>query len=305
MNDVLLTHLVDISGLTPAYRGVMLREYAVNGAENIVLSHNHFNALCSAEDPETLLKEYRQETADAGLKFADAHSVFGPGKDLNCPVAELRPAMLEMQKKCLAWSAECGVKTITIHTGNNAYPDVDLDTYHKCAIDSLEVLLPVAASYGITICIENIWFPTNTPAKLLDMFKHFNSPNLGFCFDSGHANIMAHPTENPDSHALAGWGKMNIPVQWSFDELEKMLPNVVNCHLHDNNGIKDQHQLPGHGDINWNDLLETLAGAPRLQCIQSEVLYPLTEKNSSIREICEKFNQMHKLFKEFRAKKNI
>ena len=54
-----------------------------------------------------------------------------------------------------------------------------------------------------------------------------------------------------------------------------------------------------------NDLLETLAGAPRLQCIQSEVLYPLTEKNSSIREICEKFNQMHKLFKEFRAKKNI
>jgi sugar phosphate isomerase/epimerase len=98
---------------------------------------------------------------------------------------------------------------------------------------------------------------------------------------------------------------MNMPVQWSFDELEKMLPYIVNCHLHDNYGIVDQHQLPGHGDINWSDLLETLAGAPRLQCIQSEVLYPLYEKNATIREVCEKFNQMHKLFKEFRAKKNF
>ena len=305
MNDIPLTHLVDISGLSPAWRGVLLREYAVNGAENIVLSHNHFNYLLAAENPAELLAEYKKEVADAGLKFTDAHSVFGPDKDLNCPIAEKRPAMLEMQKKCLAWSAECGVKTITIHTGNPSYPDVDLETFHKYAIDSLEVLLPVAASYGITICIENIWFPTNTPARLLDMFNQLNSPNLGFCFDAGHANIMAHPTENPESRAVEGWGRMNMPVQWSFDELEKMLPYIVNCHLHDNYGIVDQHQLPGHGDINWNDLLETLAGAPRLQCIQSEVLYPLYEKNATIREVCEKFNQMHKLFKEFRAKKNF
>ena len=59
MNDIPLTHLVDISGLSPAWRGVLLREYAVNGAENIVLSHNHFNALCAAENPAELLAEYK------------------------------------------------------------------------------------------------------------------------------------------------------------------------------------------------------------------------------------------------------
>jgi sugar phosphate isomerase/epimerase len=305
MNDVPLTYLVDISGLSPAWRGVLLREYAVNGAENIVLSHNHFNMLLAAENPSELLEEYKKEVADAGLKFVDAHAVFGPDKDLNCPVAELRPAMLERQKKCLEWSAQCGVKTITIHTGNPSYPDVELETFHKYAIESLEILLPVAASYGITICIENIWFPTNTPAKLLDMLNHFNSPNLGFCFDSGHANIMAHPTENPESNAVIGWSKMNMPVQWSFEELEKMLPHIVNCHLHDNSGLHDRHQLPGHGDINWNDLLETLSGAPRLQCIQSEVLYPLYEQKTTIRGVCEKFSQMHRLFTELRTKKNI
>ena len=302
MKNIPLTHLIDIAGLSPAYRRLMLCEYAANGAENVVLSHNHFHGLLAAENPEELLAEYKKETADAGLSFVDAHAVFGPDKDLNCPKAELRPSMLEMQKKCLAWTAECGIKTITIHTGNPSYPDVDLDTFHKCAIDSLEVLLPIAESYGITICIENIWFPTNTPERLLDMLQHFNSNNLGFCFDSGHANIMAHPTENPESRAVIGWGNLNIPVQWSFDELEKMLPHIVNCHLHDNYGITDRHQTPGHGDINWSDLLETLARAPRLQCIQNEVVYPLYEQKSSIREICEKYNELYRMFNGFLAK---
>ena len=304
MKKLPLTHLVDIGGLTPPFRRLMLREYAVNGAEHIVFSHNHCNALVAAENPSELLAEYKKETADAGLSFVDAHSVFGADKDLNCPKEELRPAMLEMHKKCLAWAAECGVKTITIHTGNPSYPDVDIETFHQYAIRSLEELLPVAESCGVTICIENIWFPTNTPGRLLDMLKHFNSNNLGFCFDAGHANIMAHPTDNPDSRAVIGWGNMGIPVQWSFDELEKMLPHVVNCHLHDNYGITDHHQTPGHGDINWNKLLETLAKAPRLQCLQSEVVYPLYEKNSSIREICEKFNELYQIFNGFYAQKN-
>ena len=303
MNTVELTHLIDIAGLTPAYRRLMLREYAVNGAGNAVLSHNHFNGLLDAEKPEELLAEYRKETLDAGLKFTDAHSVFGPDKDLNCPIAELRPAMLERHKKCLAWSAECGIKTITIHTGNVSYPGFGLETFHNCAIESLEKLLPLAKSYGIIICIENIWHPTNTPERLLDMLNHFNSEHLGMCFDSGHANITAHPTEDPDSCAVAAWGKLNMPVQWSFDTLEQMLPYIVNCHLHDNNGIYDLHRMPGHGDINWNDLLEMLAKAPRLQCIQSEVIYPNCEKNASIRELCEKYNELFRIFNSFRNNK--
>ena len=304
MKNIPLTHLVDIGGLTPAFRRLMLREYAVNGAENVVLSHNHFGGLLASENPAELLDEYKKETADAGLKFVDAHAVFGPDKDLNCPIPELRPAMLERQKKCLAWSAECGIKTITIHTGNPSYPGISLETFHRYAIESLEELLPLAESLDITICIENIWFPTNTPGRLLDMFSHFNSKHLGFCFDSGHANIMAHPTENPESRAVIGWGGMGIPVQWSFDELEKMLPHIVNCHLHDNNGITDRHQMPGNGDVNWPDLLETLAGAPHLQCIQNEVVYPLYENNASIREICGKYNELLRTFNDFRAKKN-
>ena len=51
MKNIPLTHLVDIGGLTPAFRRLMLREYAVNGAEHIVFSHNHCNALVAAENP--------------------------------------------------------------------------------------------------------------------------------------------------------------------------------------------------------------------------------------------------------------
>ena len=302
MKKIPLTHYIDVTGLTADFRRLMLKEFAVNGAEHVILSDIHLNYLHEAEDPETLLKEYQQEVADAGLTFVDAHSVFGPEKDLNCPVPELRPKMLEMQKKCLYWSAQCGIKTITIHTGNPRISGYSLDDFHQAAIDSLEKLLPVAEACGITVCIENIWFPTNTPAKLMDMLNHFDSPNLGFCFDSGHANIMAHPTDDPASRAVQGWQAVGLPVEWSSCDLEKMLPHIVNCHLHDNDGILDRHHLPGHGNINWEKVMALLAQAPRLQCIQNEVLYPRYEKNSSIKEVCSTFQKLSQLLETARSK---
>ena len=92
----------------------------------------------------------------------------------------------------------------------------------------------------------------------------------------------------PDSNAFKAWGE----VPPSFDDriLEKMLPYVVNCHLHDNNGINDQHRNIGHGNINWDHIAGLLKTAPALQVIQSEVL-PVTS-NEPVREICQAFARL-------------
>ena len=69
-----------------------------------------------------------------------------------------------------------------------------------------------------------------------------------------------------------------------------MLPWIVNCHLHDNDAASDQHLLPGKGTVDWNVLVPKLLSAPRLACIQSEVI-PLRVQQP-IRPLCEKFAEL-------------
>ena len=53
--------------------------------------------------------------------------------------------------------------------------------------------------------------------------------------------------------------------------LEKLLPEMVCCHLHDNGALTDAHARPGKGLLDWNKIVPLLKKAPRLQAIQSEV----------------------------------
>ena len=44
---------------------------------------------------------------------------------------------------------------------------------------------------------------------------------------------------------------LGLPTPWEHDVLDRMLPHIVNCHLHDNDGTDDQHLLPGDGTLDW------------------------------------------------------
>ena len=69
-----------------------------------------------------------------------------------------------------------------------------------------------------------------------------------------------------------------------------MLPEIVTCHLHDNYGNEDQHDLPGNGNIDWQKERELLYQAPRLKQLQSEVL--INRNNLSIKAVADKFNEI-------------
>ena len=77
--------------------------------------------------------------------------------------------------------------------------------------------------------------------------------------------------------------------EWDDRALEKTLPQIVSCHLHDNDGSDDSHSLPGEGTINWNKVIQLLKKAPRLQLIRSEVL--VIPRNSPSR-LCRKFTEL-------------
>ena len=296
MKNIPLTHYLFIHGLEPKFRYFMFRELAANGAENLVLSEDILSQVCFADIPMSKLQEIKREVKSAGLKFADAHSPFGARLDMNCPIADDRRKLLDVHKLSLACCSECEVDTITIHSGNPRFPGIRLEEYRSFIRQSLEELLPVAERYGVTICIENIWFPTNTPEELINYYEYFNSPNLGMCFDAGHANLVKERNDDPEHPVNVGFGLMNMPPVWDDKVLEKMLPYIVICHLHDNDGLSDKHWSPFNGNIDWQKVMKTLAKAPKLRCLQNEVMLPGRDLNSSVHDMCKSFDKLLEIY---------
>jgi sugar phosphate isomerase/epimerase len=72
--------------------------------------------------------------------------------------------------------------------------------------------------------------------------------------------------------------------------LEKLLPHIVTCHLHDNSGVGDDHNLPGRGTADWAAVMPKLLSAPRLISCQSEVNYVANQV--SIKELCQTMSSL-------------
>ena len=92
-----------------------------------------------------------------------------------------------------------------------------------------------------------------------------------FCYDSGHANISTCKRD-VENNAERQWAKFGLKPVWDDKILEKLQPHIVNCHLHDNHGVVDEHLMPGLGNIDWKKTMGLLKSAPRIQVIQNEVL---------------------------------
>lgn len=292
MYPVPITYLYQFEGLNENQRRAVMREFAVNGAKHLALTDTLLGDILKKE---SLMDQMQQEMANEGLTFADAHAMFGVEMDLNCLNPQKRRMMIARHKLQLEIIAYMGVDTITIHIGNNReQPCPPIDVHFNLIRESLAELLPVAEELGVIINIENIWHPNNTPEMLLKFKETFPTDALGFCYDAGHANIMAKGKNYEDGLGNLVWKtKLNMEPQWDEKILEKMLPHVVTCHIHDNKGDTDSHWLPGSGNIDWQHITGLLKQAPRLKYIQSEVI-PFTA-NASIKDLCAKFN---KLFSE-------
>ena len=249
-----------------------LREFAENGAEHLVLTNG---LLAEGLKDSAYLMEFAKDMKEFGLDFVDSHALWGMWADPGIPAEEWREIMLLRHRMAFRFCQHYGVHTMTFHTGNtfnSVYgKDLTLDDYYNALIRSLEILLPDAEKCGVVIALENIWTPLNHSRQLLRVMKHFQSSNLGLCYDSGHGNLMEKGQLFPGQTCVPPiWNDLGIPVEWEEDLIEKMSPWLVNCHLHDNNGIMDEHKLPGEGTVDWQRVKSVLRKSPKLQCIQNE-----------------------------------
>ena len=269
MKKIPLTYFFDFSTADDDKRRSVLHEFSLAGAENIVLSPYFIYAVrndCRMRD--VFLQELERE----GLKFLDAHSPFGKNIDLNCPDEEYRKKSVELHSDALSIASDMGVKTITVHVGTDCiFPGISGAEHLENIRRMLEKLLPCAEKNKIAICIENIWSPCNSPESLLYLKNCFDSDYLGFCYDAGHANLMDKGRNFAECNAADCWRFAGVGPQWENAALEKMLPHVMTCHLHDNDGFSDTHSGIGTGTVDFNHIIPLLYSAPKLQCMHSEV----------------------------------
>ena len=98
------------------------------------------------------------------------------------------------------------------------------------------------------------------PRPLVDLLSELSDFNVKFCFDVGHWSSYG-----------SGGQYQNLAV-W----IQTMAPFLEHLHLHDNDGIADQHLGLGQGAIPW---VELFAGMELLELTPGLTLEPHSEED--------------------------
>lgn len=293
MKEIPLSHFFPWKKINDDFVTNILCEFADNGAESVVLTDEWGKRLVKEPGFYTTLLGWLRES---GMKIFECHGLWSIAYDLNITDRPRRRAMIEEHKLCMEYAADLGCRTYVMHIGafDCYYKDTTLEEMRRLAVESLEKLIPAAEKLGIIIAIENSFEPSNTPDEVLYFLNYFNTPVLGCCFDTGHANIMAKtPGKDPAKYA----SYMNVcwknGVVEEADAFGKLARHIVTCHLHDNDGYGDAHNLPGTGTIDWKTLIPALKNCPRIVSMQNET--SAGAYHVSIAKLCRTFDELMKL----------
>ena len=138
----------------------------------------------------------------------------------------------------------------TIHLG----PDATPEQMHELAYDQFSRILVYAKQYGVKIAMET--FGDAAKYHCCDFFGNIheflasyrrvkadedNADYITICVDTGHSN-KAMGFDNPTPADVIRMCGADIQV----------------LHLNDNDGVTDQHKIPGTGNIDWDDVMRAL-----------------------------------------------
>lgn len=267
MKTVPFSHFFSLQKYDDELWLMLFAELRDNGVRHLAMSPGW--GMRTVEEPgflsrlETLLKE-------ASLSVKGVHAPFGPQFDLRCCEENLRRDSVELHKKFLRIAGRLDAGVYTMHLGvfqEGTSPAAEFEA----ACRTLSELIPEAEKNGIVLTLENAEHPGGSRFELRPFAERFASPSFGFCYDSGHANVMDASPE-------------------SLETLRDMQKDIVCVHLHDNDGTLDLHLPPGRGTVRWNVLLDELCKAPRLSLLQNEVNCPAA--GMSVRAVCECFRDL-------------
>jgi sugar phosphate isomerase/epimerase len=231
----------------------LLDTYARGGAQavEIFAARGHFNY----HDKEHI-KEIGGWFKSESVQFHSMHSPIYPSNDfrsgalpLNIVDADKRSRIDAMDeiKRAIEVAEYAPFRFLVQHVGRS--DEADDPRKFEAALSSIEHLRAFARPLGVTLLVENIPNDFSTPERLIELLKALHYPDLGICFDAGHAHLMSS-------------------VHQAFGVIEQ---RILSTHIHDNQGDRDSHLWPWQGTIDWNQTMQSLRSAPQSPALLMEI----------------------------------
>jgi len=176
--------------------------------------------------------------------------------------------MLEVMKKTIIGCAYIGCRRLVIHPFFLGYAEqMDPQEEWDLNIRSYAALIPTAKEHGVTICLENMFSgfrgkryeaacsDIDTACRYIDTLNEMAGERVfAFCLDTGHLFLL---------------GK-------DIKKAMVQLGGRIECfHVHDNNGVEDQHMPPYTGKMDWNRFVEGLRaiGFDKTMCFETYYIW--------------------------------
>ncbi|HOO42003.1 MAG TPA: sugar phosphate isomerase/epimerase family protein [Syntrophales bacterium] len=184
----------------------------------------------------------REAFREVGLKLQEA----GLRVTIHAPFLDLRPGAIDPKirrvtadriAEVLDLAGFFSPSSIVCHAAfdERYYLSGEEQWLHN-SVETFRAFLPRAEELACPICVENVY--ETEPTMLRRLLDGVDSPFFRFCFDTGHCNVFSDAP-------MGSW-------------IDVMSPYLGQLHIHDNQGVKDQHLPPGDGKFPFADLFAVL-----------------------------------------------
>ncbi len=195
------------------------------------IKSNNFTAVMMSNDVKYKktngsLRKRVKYAKKIGLELASLHASYDDNLEFFNLEGKIGNKIEKLLKKEIILAHKYGFSNLVVHIEGNP---------SKTLLERISRLLKVCEKYNVNFALENL-----SDVGVFEFIqKNIKNKHLTFCYDSGHANV--------------------------FCKNKKFFPefaNILSCvHLHDNNGLQDQHMpFDFGGTIDVQKLAKNLAG---------------------------------------------
>jgi len=171
---------------------------------------------------------YRRLIESAGFRCIDVHGTATEAIRIDTSDEALLERYLVLLENRVEFCYAIGGDAVVIHPPG--VEEVGLSLRLERSKRVLDGVRPLCEELGVSLAVENVY---RSDEKILEYYFEAYPPEyVGFCFDSGHANV------NGNLKRLYGFGG-----------------RLRALHLHDNRGERDDHQPPFWGTLDWGEVM--------------------------------------------------
>lgn len=224
----------------------MIKEAGFTAFDLSLFGGAYPSAPFDGDDYAEVAKEMRAYADSIGLPCNQSHAVFGSHYGPAKPDTDIFDGTV----RSMEIAAIMGAKAIVIHPMQYVYYMNNVEFLKQENLEFYRDLLPYAEKFGIVMLTENMWqnnknnktIVQSTCAEAKEFAEYVDmigSPYLKACLDIGHVVLTGESIEN----MVKTLGKERL----------------FGLHIHDVDGVRDNHTLPYTRSANFEEMINSLA----------------------------------------------